>query len=93
MNLNDKSRPVLLGQYMVANSATVRAAAKHFDISKSTVHKDIRVRLPELDSELYQQVEKLLEFNKQERHIRGGLATKRKYENEKMKTLKNCEKT
>lgn len=80
MSLTDKRRPIQLGEYMVSNSATVRAAAKQFDISKSTVHKDIRSRLPELDPELYCKVEELLELNKQERHIRGGLATKRKYE-------------
>ena len=73
----------MLGEYMVRNSATVRAAAKHFGISKSTVHKDIRTRLPELDRGLFREVEKLLELNKQERHIRGGLATKRKYLREK----------
>ena len=76
-------RPVILGEYMVKNSATVRAAAKHFAVSKSTVHKDIRSRLPSLDPALYREVEKLLELNKQERHIRGGLATKRRYQLEK----------
>ena len=76
---DDRCRPVTLGEYMVRNSATVRAAAKHFGISKSTVHKDIRTRLPELDRTLFRRVEKLLEINKQERHIRGGLATRRKY--------------
>ncbi len=80
MSLTDKCRPILLGEYMVSNQATVRAAAKQFDISKSTVHKDIRCQLPELAPELYKEVEKLLELNKRERHIRGGLATKHKYE-------------
>ena len=83
MSLSDKMRPVELGEYMVSDGATVRSAAKHFGISKSTVHKDLRVRLPELDSELYKKVEALLELNKQERHIRGGQATKRKYEERK----------
>lgn len=79
MSRSSDDRPVILGEYMVRNSATVRAAAKHFEVSKSTVHKDIRSRLPALDPPLYRQVEKLLELNKQQRHIRGGLATKRKY--------------
>ena len=80
MSRTSEARPVILGEYMVRNSATVRAAAKHFGISKSTVHKDIRTKLPQLSPELYEKVEKLLELNKLERHIRGGLATKRKYE-------------
>ena len=80
MSLTDKCRPIMLGEYMVRNDATVRKAAKQFGISKSTVHKDIREKLPELSPELYKEVEKLLEINKQERHIRGGMATKRKYE-------------
>ena len=83
MSRTSEARPVILGEYMVRNSATVRAAAKHFGISKSTVHKDIRTRLPELDKKLFRKVEKLLELNKQERHIRGGLATKRKYQIER----------
>lgn len=80
MNLSDKPRPVELGEYMVMSRTTVRAAAVHFGISKSTVHKDLRTKLPQLDPALYSRVEELLELNKQERHIRGGLATKRKYE-------------
>ena len=80
MSLADNSRPVMLGEYMVANNATVRKTAMQFSISKSTVHKDIRTKLPQLSPELYEKVEKLLELNKLERHIRGGLATKRKYE-------------
>ena len=83
MNRASEQRPVILGEYMVKNRATVRAAAKHFAVSKSTVHKDIRTRLAPLDPALYREVEKLLELNKQERHIRGGLATRRKYKLEK----------
>ena len=74
-------RAVILGQYILENKATVRAAAKKFGISKSTVHKDVTERLSKEDRELYTQVRDVLEINKQERHIRGGLATKRKYEN------------
>lgn len=80
MSLTDKCRPIVLGEYMVSRRATVRAAAKQFDISKSTVHKDLKEKLPELSPELYKEVEELLELNKKERHIRGGLATKHKYE-------------
>jgi putative DeoR family transcriptional regulator (stage III sporulation protein D) len=91
MSRSTEQRPVLLGEYMVRNSATVRAAAKHFGISKSTVHKDIRTRLPQLDSNLFRRVEKLLELNKQERHIRGGLATRRKYQRQKEGMKENNE--
>lgn len=68
--------------YMIETGATVRFAAKHFAISKSTVHKDLQQRLPKSNPALYQQVRKVLELNKQERHIRGGMATKRKYKGE-----------
>ena len=66
--------------YIIENRATVRAAAKAFGISKSTVHKDLTVRLPALNRALAAQVRQLLDENKAERHLRGGLATKRKYE-------------
>lgn len=68
-----------LAEYLLANSATVRAAAKQFGISKSTVHKDLTERLEKIDPALYQQVRQLLDRNKAERHIRGGMATRRKY--------------
>ena len=70
----------MLGKYITENKSTVRAAAGHFGISKSTVHKDVSERLRLEDPELYARVKEILEINKQERHIRGGLATKRKYE-------------
>ena len=82
--LND--RAVILGQYILENNATVRKAAKKFGISKSTVHKDVSERLPKSAPLLYLEVKKVLEKNKQERHIRGGLATKKKYE--EMKKLR-----
>ena len=66
--------------YMIETGATVRAAARHFGISKSTVHKDLSQRLPCYNHSLYLQVRKILDKNKQERHIRGGMATKRKYQ-------------
>ncbi len=65
---------------MLERNTTVRGVAKHFGISKSTVHKDLSERLPHLDPGLYGRVRRLLEQNKAERHIRGGLATRRKYE-------------
>lgn len=73
-------RAVILGEYIIENKATVRAAAQKFGISKSTVHKDVSERLPIVSPSLYPQVKEILEINKQERHIRGGLATKMKYE-------------
>ena len=74
-----EQRACQLAVYMIETGATVRAAARHFGISKSTVHKDLTQRLPHCDRQLYIQVRKILETNKQERHIRGGMATRRKY--------------
>ena len=68
-----------LAVYIIETGATVRAAARKFGISKSTVHKDLSQRLPEYDRLLYQQVRNVLDLNKQERHIRGGQATRKKY--------------
>lgn len=78
-----EERAVSLGLYMIENGATVRSAAKVFHISKSTVHKDVSERLKKINPTLYRQVKQLMELNKQERHIRGGMATKKKYEKEK----------
>ena len=72
-------RAVMLGTYILENQATVRAAAKKYGISKSTVHKDVSERLPYIQPELAGQVHAVLLKNKQERHIRGGMATKKKY--------------
>ena len=69
-------------QYMIETGATVRAAAGQFGISKSTVHKDLTQRLREIDGLLYDQVRTVLDRNKEERHIRGGMATRRKYKGE-----------
>ena len=74
-----QERCVSLGKYIVDNGATVRSAAKVFGISKSTVHQDITSRLEKVNPALQKQVKEVLEKNKQERHIRGGLATKKKY--------------
>ena len=71
-----------LAVFMIENQATVRAAAKEFGISKSTVHKDISHRLYHINRALYQEVKAVLEVNKAERHIRGGLATKNKFQKE-----------
>lgn len=68
-----------LAVYIIESGATVRTAAKHFGISKSTVHKDISQRLPRYNNALYQQVRRVLDENKAQRHIRGGMATRQKY--------------
>ena len=75
-----KERAVILGEYIIEHKATVRAAAKEFGVSKSTVHKDLTEKRPIVCPSIYPDVKKILERNKQERHIRGGLATKHKYE-------------
>lgn len=75
-------RPVILGEYICETGATVRAAARVFGVSKSTVHKDVTERLSRDDPVLYKQVKGVLEKNKSERHIRGGMATRRKYKGE-----------
>ena len=77
-----EKRACELAVYMIETGATVRAAAQHFGISKSTVHKDLSQRLRQYNYVLYQQVRQILEVNKRERHIRGGMATKRKYKGE-----------
>ena len=74
-----EKRACQLAVYMIETGATVRAAARHFGISKSTVHKDLTQRLKQYNPGLYAQVREILEVNKRERHIRGGMATRRKY--------------
>ena len=74
-----EERAILLAQYIIENKATVRAAAQKFGISKSTVHKDISERLPLFNRPLYIQVKEILDINKAQRHIRGGIATRKKY--------------
>lgn len=75
-----EERAILLAQYIIENNATVRQTAKKFNISKSTVHKDVSERLKAINESLYENVKHVLDQNKNERHIRGGLATKTKYE-------------
>lgn len=74
-----EERAVELGAYIVENNATVRATAKKFHISKSTVHKDVTERLKGNNPQLYAKVKLVLDKNKSERHIRGGMATRKKY--------------
>lgn len=74
-----EDRACELGNYIVEQRATVRAAAKRFGLSKSSVHKDVTARLHAIDRSLYVQVRAVLEENKRERHLRGGQATREKY--------------
>lgn len=74
-----EERAIELGEYIIENKETVRGTAKKFGISKSTVHKDVSQRLKSVNPSLYKEVKKILEINKAQRHIRGGIATKNKY--------------
>ncbi len=77
-----EDRAVRLAVYMIENGGTVRSAAARYGVSKTTVHKDLTRRLPEIDPALYRRVKELLDRNKAERHLRGGAATRRKYKGE-----------
>ena len=79
MRINIEERAVRLAEYIIDNDTTVRAAAKQFGVSKSTVHKDVTERLKKQDPALWAQAKAVLEKNKAERHIRGGIATRIKY--------------
>ena len=79
MKGNPEERAVMLALYITENNATVRRAASAFGISKSTVHKDVTDRLYALNRSLYEQTQQVLKHNKEERHIRGGEATRKKY--------------
>lgn len=74
-----KERAIQLAYYIIEHKATVRQTAKAFNVSKSTAHKDVTTRLMEINPELAKEARKILDVNKQERHIRGGMATKEKY--------------
>ena len=89
--MNDifRDRSELLADYVLETGATVRAAAIHFGISKSTVHKDLTQKLKYTNQTLYNRVKEILEINKSERHLRGGEATRRKY---LIQRIKRCEK-
>lgn len=80
-----EERACRLAEYMIRTGATVRSAAKHFGISKSTVHKDLAQRLPEYNRSLFLQVREILDLNKAQRHIRGGMATRKRYQDTKRK--------
>ena len=82
MHTNIEQRACDLAVYIIENRATVRSAARQFGISKSTVHKDLTERLEKVNPGLYRQGRQLLDINKAERHIRGGMATRRKYKGE-----------
>lgn len=79
MKGNVEERAIRLGEYIIEKKSTVRDSAKVFGISKSTVHKDLTSRLPHLNAGLYREVRAVLDINKEERHIRGGEATRQKY--------------
>ena len=79
MRTDIEERACDLALYIIEHQATVRSAAKQFGISKSTVHKDLSQRLPAFNRALYLQGKEVLDLNKAERHIRGGIATRRKY--------------
>ena len=74
-----EERAIEIANYMIENNATVRQAAKNFGISKSTVHKDVTERLEQVNPSLAAEARKVIDVNKSERHIRGGMATKEKY--------------
>ena len=85
MNDLARIRSVELGEYIVKNRSTVRAAAKVFGISKSTVHTDVTQKLEEIDPVLSKEVREILDINKAQRHIRGGIATREKSMGKKMR--------
>lgn len=79
-----RARIIEVADYIIATRCTVRQAGKKFCLSKSTVHKDMQQRLPEVDREKWQTVNNVLENNLSQRHLRGGIATKRKYQKQRM---------
>ena len=86
MKDNIEERTVLIARYIVENNATVRSAARMFGLSKSTVHKDMTERLPLLHPHLAQETRNVLDLNKSQRHIRGGIATRDKYKKSEAST-------
>lgn len=80
-----RKRVLDVSQFIIDTNSTIRHAAKVFGVSKSTVHKDVTERLPRVDEEMADLVKKVLDQNKAERHLRGGEATKRKYQNQRRK--------
>ena len=88
IELYGKERCEALAQYVIDTGATVRQTAAHFGISKSTVHMDVAERLKKVNPYLYKEVRRVLDINKEERHIRGGMATKEKYMCKKIDLLR-----
>ena len=88
IKLNGKERAEILGEYVIETGATVRSCASKFGISKSTVHKDLSIKLKYINANMYSSVKKILDFNKSERHLRGGEATKKKYQIKKQGRIK-----
>ena len=84
-----EERAMEIARYIIDNNTTVRQAARHYGISKSTVHKDVSCRIQEVNPSLATEVRKVLEVNKSERHIRGGLATKNKYRKKRETIIKD----
>ena len=82
-----KERAEILGEYVIETGATVRSCASKFGISKSTVHKDLSVKLKYINRSMYREVKNILDFNKSERHVRGGEATRKKYANKRKGSL------
>ena len=79
IEFSGRERCEILADYVIETGATVRAAALHFGLSKSTIHKDLAYKLKYINPPLYLSVKEVLDYNKSERHLRGGEATKRKY--------------
>ena len=79
IKFKDRDRCILVAEYVIENGSTVRSAAKHFGISKSTIHQDLTGKLKYISPNLYSDVKKVLNINKSERHVRGGEATRKKY--------------
>ncbi|UOQ45366.1 sporulation transcriptional regulator SpoIIID [Halobacillus salinarum] len=80
-----KERTIKIGEHIIETKKTVRVIAKEFGVSKSTVHKDLTERLPEINPELAKQVKKILDYHKEIRHLRGGEATRLKYQTQLVK--------
>ncbi len=78
-----RERSEIIARYVIETGDTVRGAAAHFGMSKSTVHKDLAYKLKYYNSSLYKSVKEILDLNKSERHLRGGEATRKKYQNKK----------
>ena len=79
IKMNGRDRAEVLAEYVIETGDTVRGCAAYYGISKSTVHKDLSIKLRYINTALFREVKKILDFNKSERHIRGGEATRQKY--------------